>query len=417
MLLLARLAWSSFSWKGPPVGSQKSEDYDKYREDVEYATMKYVRDNGFGHEWWNFDERFCDHFILENLECSQEYYYGTVPRSDSGIPTNLRDKLKNRNDLIIFFISWDLDTGEMKFVGAYVNAEFFGTRYKVPIEENYKDQLVNFVKQSRLQQRIIQSFISEINKGLSITFRAPKDVSFVLPRNLMKPINQQEVFGGVIRQFVDVIDVTQTINYDRIIEILREIKNNAEDDDLERKIGELISRLESLKGEMEREERVETIPLESVEIRSSRQCQEVLCEMAQMLGYYCEQEYQLGGFRVDVAWKESQSKDVPPFLVFEICHSGDPWKDIVSLEENSRLYRAIPVLVVSPENLNKADSILKRSRKNDKIVLIDYKYLADIYVLLRKLCEKLDEYGLRNLLTHKIRDLVYELFKKLQESP
>lgn len=213
MLLLARLAWSSFDWKGL-TRNPNPHDINKYSDDVTHATMTYVREHGYGHEWWNFDSEFCKHFEYEN--CEAGYYYGTVPRSTGGIPTRLRTAIKKDAELVILFISWDPSDGYMKIIGAYVDATYLADTY-CKVNMSYKDALwKNLVSKSSINQNTKNTFNS-IFDGVTIIFKAPKDKSFILPDNMRIKVNQQEYFGTSIRQFIDVEDITDTANYEKII--------------------------------------------------------------------------------------------------------------------------------------------------------------------------------------------------------
>ena len=122
-LLVARLGWSSFNWQGLPTEFNE-QTVKLYSKDVNEATMNYIRKNGYGHEWWNFDDNFCKHFKLTTGKCDEAYYYGTIPRSVNGMRRKLREALEEKDEeLMIFFISRDPTTLQMKLVGIYCHAK------------------------------------------------------------------------------------------------------------------------------------------------------------------------------------------------------------------------------------------------------------------------------------------------------
>lgn len=189
-------------------------------------------------------------------------------------------------------------------------------------------------------------------------------------------------------------------------------------DELKQKITYLISKLENLRDKKKKEKIANTQPAEMQIISNSKECENVLCEIATVLGYHCLTQYKLGGlnFIADVVWKTEPLEEAPPLFVFEISHGGDLWKDINSLRAAKAVFHAIPVLVVHPSKLDEAERYLKKTLTYDKILLMSFEHIEDIYKLFKNLHEKLGEFGLGKLLSHDAEGLRIELYKKLRES-
>ena len=404
-VLLARLGWSSFNWRGLP-DKPTQDEVKLYSNDVQNATMEYIRVNGHGHEWWNFDENFCKHFDLPN--CDSDYYYGTVPRSSRGMRRELREALKGDEDLLVFFISRDPKAYQMKLVGIYCHARYMGDIY-ASVNNNYKNALVsNLVAKANISMHVKNMFNKNFT-GITVIFKAPKKFSLVLPENAMVNINQRDLFGVFIGYYLDVEDVTDKANYDKLVDILNKIKEKL-DSELAGKLGYIIDKLKEIKEEVQRElqkkitELVKKPPIEiTIEypsITNSEECAKALCEIAEILGFYCEKEYTKGTYRADVVWKKVDVGE--PFIVFEIMHKGEAEKDVSSLEVMCEkvIPGATPVWVVNPARLDEAQRILEKRLLSEKIILMSFEDVAQILAYLRKLSDKLSEYNLEKLLKH-----------------
>jgi len=414
-LLLARLGWSSFNWRGLPERASE-DDVLRYSSDVKRATMSFIRTRGYGVEWWNFDEDFCKHFKFHG--CEEKYYYGNVPRGSQRIEQSLReDPTFKEEDLMILFISRDTSSRDyrMKLVGVYCDARYLGNNIIIPIDEDYKKKLVRgLIEKASIDEMTKKAFISEFN-DIIVIFKAPKEYSFVLPDDLKIEVNQKEFFGDSIRQFIDVKDITFKANYDRIIsEFKRVLERINKDTELATKINYVITKLEELKNMKERKEQLEreiaevtrerVTPRFYVEyepIISSKECADALCEIGSILGYYCAKEYGIGGYRVDVVWKKVEYGE--PFVIFEILHTGDPEKDVSSLQTISSIILpgSIPVWVVHPDNFEAAQRILERRFLAERIILMTFDDIAEILAYLRKIYGKLMEYNLEKLLSRE----------------
>ena len=366
--------------------------------------MEYIRINGIGHEWWNFDEKFCEHFELP--DCDVNYYYGTVPRNLRGLRRALREELKEDEDLLVFFISRDYTTYQMKLVGIYCHARYLGL-IDAKIDANYKNTLVNnLVTKANISTSAKNAFITGFT-SISIIFKAPKEYSLVLPDNAKVNINQRELFGVFIGAYLDAEDVTYTTDYDKLIAVLDEIKEKL-DPGLAKKLEYIIGKLKELKEKVQREmrERISELEqklllkeiIEYQQITNERECAEALCEIAEILGFYCEREYTRGTYRVDVVWKRVEIGE--PFIIFEIMHKGEAEKDVSSLEVMCEkiIPGAQPVWVVNPERLDEAQRILEKRLLAGRIILMSFEDVAKILAYLRKVSDILSSYDLSYLL-------------------
>ena len=324
-LVVAKLAWSSFDWKGLPSASELvgGDVVRLYERDVVNATMGYVRDYGVGIEWWNFDDEFCSHFRLDN--CKGDFYYGSVPRGKNGIQRKLRDLLLDRGEeLLVFFISMDYRDYSMKLIGVYCCAEYTG-ELEAPIDSSYKGALLsNLIDKANVGGSVKANFKDYFN-NVSPVFRAPREYSMVFPENARRRVNQRKVFGVVLGQFLDAIDVTETANYDALIDLLNDVKGDLDESSAGKldyilwKISEIKKEVE--KGRKEERERIargefkeETIVYPN--LTSSKDCVDALAEIAEILGYIPEKEYSKGTYRVDLVWKKIREGE--PFLIFEV---------------------------------------------------------------------------------------------------
>ncbi|MHA1609416.1 MAG: hypothetical protein ACTSUJ_05355 [Candidatus Njordarchaeales archaeon] len=401
-ILLARLGWSSFDWKGLPETPTQKE-IDLYSKDVKNATMEFIRENGYGGEWWNFDERFCRHFYLE--DCDEGYYYGNVPRGLRGLRRKLRDELmerlrrgNEREDLIIIFVSRDPTTYQMKLVGIYCDADFIGDLFP-RVGGKYKDTVfTNLVSKANIATSVKRNFWEKFT-GTSIIFKAPKKSSLAIPENARVSVNMREVFGVFIGAYLDVEDVTNKVNYNKLLEILNEIKAKVSPD-LASKLEYILSKIEEVKEAIKKptKEELRLLEKEYLSITNSKECADALCEIAELLGLYCQKEYPKGTYRVDVVWKKVGIGE--PFLVFEILHKGDPEKDVSSLQTMCEkiIPGAKPVWIVHPSRVEEAQKILEKRLLSEKIILMDFNDVAEILTYLRKLVDKLSGYGLDELL-------------------
>ncbi|MEO0092346.1 MAG: hypothetical protein ABIK61_06530 [candidate division WOR-3 bacterium] len=182
---VCKLAWSSSGWKGLP--SNKND----YNNDVNRSQVKYVRNKRYAYEWWNFSE-----------ELDDKYYIGSVRFAPNS-------PIVEDNSIVIF-ISYDVYTNQMKFIGFYIDA-----KQLLPKElEDYQKKL----KGLKLPYELSSETQNAINESYFDT-RAPKDKSLILSEYY--PVDTKVAFG---RRFGNVF--LQELNEEQIYKALSWIENN-----------------------------------------------------------------------------------------------------------------------------------------------------------------------------------------------
>ncbi len=159
-----RIYWSESGYRG-----WDHQLYMRWLRNRAIGTHQYVREHGFGHEWWNFYEGF-----------SKEFYYGYAP------PIHSRKPTRCSRFGAIFFVSLNPLNGVWYLVGVYGEAELLneqelGIRPIDYVSEEYRRWLA---EQTKLELGR--------DHGLFL-LKAPKKYSTVLPRPM--PLNMEEDLG------------------------------------------------------------------------------------------------------------------------------------------------------------------------------------------------------------------------------
>jgi MoxR-like ATPase len=147
-IMFAKIAWSENSWNGwDPKGYDNREGYG----------YGYVKENGFGLEWWNF------------FDFGDEYFYGHIEFMG-------RRPTKFESPGLIAFLSKNIYDGNLYFVGFYGQAELSDKGFKAP--KSRWDTLPEEV----------QSKIDDVKKDLqnnSYLVKAEKKYSTVFRKKVM----------------------------------------------------------------------------------------------------------------------------------------------------------------------------------------------------------------------------------------
>jgi|GEM_PF-5044178 len=84
--------------------------------------------------------------------------------------------------------------------------------------------------------------------------------------------------------------------------------------------------------------------------------QKGLRALGEKRGFAAEQERPCNHFRIDVVWQKPLSKT--PDFCFEICISGDPYKDLLSLKHAKDIWKSKTILIAKEEVLDRASELV-----------------------------------------------------------
>lgn len=162
--LVWKIYWSESGYRG-----WDRYLYERWYEGRVVGSHRYVREHGFGHEWWNFYEGF-----------SEDYYYGYAPPIHSMRPTRCP------RFGAIFFISLNPFNGAWYLVGVYGLGKILDKQEIsiVLMDHVPKDQATRLAPATKSEL--------SIDHG-TFLLKAPKKYSTVLPRPM--PLKMEEDVG------------------------------------------------------------------------------------------------------------------------------------------------------------------------------------------------------------------------------
>ncbi len=162
------LAWRIF-WSESGYRGWDSRLYRRWLEGRLSGGHGYVREHGFGHEWWNFYEGF-----------SNEYYYGYAP------PIHSRGPRRCSRFGAIFFVSLNPFIRGWYLVGVYGLGQILA-RQEIGIRliDHMADKQLRFLAESTKSELLV-------DHG-TFLLKAPKKYSTVLPKPM--PLNMEEDLG------------------------------------------------------------------------------------------------------------------------------------------------------------------------------------------------------------------------------
>lgn len=216
--IVGKIAWSHNGWRGfDREGFEKKKKYG----------YPYVKETGFGYEWWNFHEEF-----------DEKYYFGNIETGNK--------QLKKFRSGIIIFISRNIKNEKFYFVGFYGKAEYSksGFNTKVKIIELLPDDVIKKLREE--VENIREKFRKDIKKILSgeityeVKFRGEKELSAVFDGEAYLKINLKDDLGlkKLGQGNVVYIGENEKIKPQKIYQILVRVKQKHEELLKEAKVSE-----------------------------------------------------------------------------------------------------------------------------------------------------------------------------------